>query len=94
MGQAQAQVYYMVSGTGTGLLYSINLTEYLGLLTSPSCEGGSRVGLLLAVAGTRRVGAALASSPPLLERMDELACQVRKEAECFFDCYNCSKLDA
>lgn len=26
--------------------------------------------------------------------MHELACQVRKEAECFFDCCNCGKLDA
>lgn len=52
------------SGTGTGLLYSINLTEYLGLLTRPSCEGGSRVGLpLRQEAGTRRVGAAQRVQP-------------------------------
>lgn len=48
----------------------------------------------MAIAGTRGMGAALASSPPLSGRMHELARQVRKEDECCFDCYNCGKLDA
>lgn len=47
----------------------------------------------MAVAGTSGVGASLASTPPVLGRMHELAHQVQKEAECFFDCYNCGKLD-
>lgn len=55
-----------------------------------------RVGVgvvFMAVTETRGVGASLASTPPLLGRTHELALQVRKEAECFFDCCNCGKLD-
>lgn len=68
------------------------MTKSFRLWINASCEGGSRV-VLMAVAGTSGVGASLASTPPLLGRMYELAHQVQKEAECFFDCYNCSKLD-
>ena len=66
-------------------------------LSPLDCEPAVRVGVgvvLMPVAGTRGVVASLASTPPLLGRMHELAHQVQKEAECFFDCYNCGKLDA
>lgn len=68
-------------------------------LSPMNCEpfptgGGRGRMILMTVDGTRGIEAALASTPPpLLERMNELARQVREEAECFFDCYNCSKLD-
>lgn len=66
-------------------------------LSPLNCEPAVRVGVGVVwtpVAETKGVVASLVSTPPLLGRMYELARQVQKEDECFFDCYNCGKLNA